>query len=80
MSYGEDPNIDHGFAESRLDHTVTHAHDEEEEKGKGVASGIQNCRGYHEYFVDSIVSVAILVVCPVSAFEEWKVRLEMPIP
>jgi hypothetical protein len=60
---GQDTDIDHGPAQRGLDHAVSHANDEQKEKGERIASRIQDSDDYHQHLCTDIQTVPILEIC-----------------
>lgn len=65
----EEADIDHCFAEGRFDDAVTHADDEEEEKGERVAAGVEDGDDYQHNFRQRIGTVVVLVVIEAPSHE-----------
>jgi hypothetical protein len=62
MRNSKPANDGHGLAQRRLDNTIAHTHDEEQEERERVAERIQDGDNYHEYLCANVVAMAILVV------------------
>lgn len=62
VRHGEPPYDDHGLAQSVLHHTISHADDQEQEKGERVSEGIQDGDNNHKNLGAQVVAVAVLVI------------------
>ena len=59
---GQPANNGHRLSERRLDNTVAHTHDEQQEEREGITEGIQHSHNDHEDLRANVVAMAILVV------------------
>ena len=62
MRNPEQADIYHCLAQRWFDNTISHADDEQKEKGKGISAGIQYGYQNHQRFVEGIVAITILIV------------------
>ena len=55
-------NVDHRLPKSRLDDSVAHTDNQEEEERERVTASVQNCDDNHQDFRADVASIAVLVI------------------
>lgn len=69
VSRSEPPYINHGAAQSGFDYSVTHADNEQQEEGEGIAGCIQYADYNEEDFGSHIRAFAVLIFYHLSVFD-----------
>jgi len=62
MRNGENADVDHGSTQRRLDDTIAHADNEQEEEGKRIPSSVKNGNKDHEYLCTNVQAMAVLKI------------------
>lgn len=55
-------NVDHRLPKSRLDNSIAHADNQEQEERERVTASVQNCDDNHQDLRTDVASIAVLVI------------------